>query len=216
MDPFRLCLALGPVAIYLLLLSAINLSRRPLLVSGTGDTAVLGVAVSGLVLVGPMDLLLPVPTVLRFGAYVWALLIPLYAFGLVLILLIQRPRLVVYNLTPSELRPILADVATRLDSEARWAGDCLLLPTLRVQLHLDSFSALRNVALVAVGPNQSYSGWRRLELALRAALEQYEVPRNLRALTLAAAGTGILFLLGFAIAHDPQAVAQAMFEMLRL
>ena len=34
MDPFRVCLALGPVAIYLLLLGAINLSRRPLLVSG--------------------------------------------------------------------------------------------------------------------------------------------------------------------------------------
>ena len=39
MDPFRLCLALGPVAIYLLLLGAVNLSRRPLLVSGVRDAA---------------------------------------------------------------------------------------------------------------------------------------------------------------------------------
>ena len=34
MDPFRLCLALGPVAVHLLLLGAVNVSRRPLLVSG--------------------------------------------------------------------------------------------------------------------------------------------------------------------------------------
>ena len=47
MDPFRLCLALGPVAIYLLLIGAINMFRRPFLVSGTRDTATLGLALSG-------------------------------------------------------------------------------------------------------------------------------------------------------------------------
>ena len=59
MDSFRLCLALGPLAIYLLLLGAINLSRRPFLVTGARDLAALGVAVAGLVVVGPIELLLP-------------------------------------------------------------------------------------------------------------------------------------------------------------
>ena len=45
-DPFRLCLALGPVAVYLLLLGMLNSFRRPFLVSGT-HTATLGLAVSG-------------------------------------------------------------------------------------------------------------------------------------------------------------------------
>ena len=37
MDPFRLCVALGPVAVYVLLLGALNLSRRAFLVTGTRD-----------------------------------------------------------------------------------------------------------------------------------------------------------------------------------
>ncbi|MEI7903478.1 MAG: hypothetical protein WCK89_24835, partial [bacterium] len=59
MDPFRLCLAFGPVAIYAVLLGAINLLRRPFAVSGTRDAAALGLAVSGLVIVGPIELFLP-------------------------------------------------------------------------------------------------------------------------------------------------------------
>ena len=49
MDPFRLCLALGPLTAYLLLLSALNFSRRPRIVSGARDAAVLGLGVVGLV-----------------------------------------------------------------------------------------------------------------------------------------------------------------------
>ena len=41
-EAFQLCVALGPVAVYLLLLGAVNLSRRPLLVSGVRDAAALG------------------------------------------------------------------------------------------------------------------------------------------------------------------------------
>lgn len=217
MDPFRLCLALGPVATYLLLLAAINLSRRPFVVSGTRDTATLGLAVSGLVILGPMELFLPVATVLRFGSYVWVLLVVLYALGLVLVLLVSRPHLVVYNISTSKLRPILADVVSRLDSEARWAGDGLLLPNLGVQLHLDDMTALRNVSLVSVGPQQNYLGWRQLELGLRAALSEFEVGRNLRAVAfIAGAGALLLAFLLQVIAIDPQAVAQAMFDMIRL
>jgi len=215
MDPFRLCLALGPVAIYLLLLGAINLSRRPFLVSGTRDTAALGLAVSGLILVGPMELFLPLPAALRFGSYVWVLLMALYGLVLVLVLLLSRPRLVIYNIASGELRPILADAVTRLDAEARWAGDSLWLPTLGVQLCLESLTALRNVALVSAGPHQNYLGWRRLELGLRAALDQYEVPRNWRATVLTATGLALLVFLLVTIASDPQAVAQVMFEMIR-
>jgi len=217
MDPFCLCLALGPVAIYLLLLGAINLSRHPFAVSGTRDTATLGLAVSGLMILGPMELFIPAATALRFGPYVWILLTLLYALGLVLLLLVSRPRLVVYNISPGELRPILADVVARLDAEARWAGDSLLLPSLGVQLHMDSLAALRNVSLLSTGPRQNHLGWRQLELALRTALGQFEVQRNLRAVgVVAGVGMVLLVFLLQIIASDPQAVAQAMFEMIRL
>ena len=50
MDPLHLCIALGPVARYFLLLGSINLSRRPFVTSGTRDAAALGIAIVGGVL----------------------------------------------------------------------------------------------------------------------------------------------------------------------
>jgi hypothetical protein len=216
-DPFRLCLTLGPVAIYVLLVGLINLGRRPLVVSGTRDAAALGLAVSGLVIAGPVELLLPDSALLRFGSFVWVLLISLYALCLVLVLLLLRPRLVIYNISSDELRPILAELAGKLDPEARWAGESLVLPNLGVQLHVDGFSAMRNVSLVASGAGQSHQGWRQLERAVRAALSAVEVPRNVAvAISFISAGTLLAWTVVHAIARDPQAVAQAFFKMLRM
>ena len=151
MDPFRLCLALGPVAVYLLLLGGIHLARRPFVVSGTRDTAALGLAIAGLVAVGPIELFFPHAAAAHFGAAVWMFLAAFYVLCLVLILLLLRPRLVIYNVSTDELRPILADLVPQLDADARWAGDGLMLPNMGVQLHLENLALLRNVSLVATG-----------------------------------------------------------------
>jgi hypothetical protein len=215
MDPLRLALALGPVAIYLLLLGAVNLSRRPLLVSGARDTLALGLAVFGLVLIGPVELFFPVMAATLFGPYVWGLLGALYLLCLVLLVLAMRPRLVIYNLSPEELRPVLAERAVEIDAEARWAGDSLVLPNLGVQLHIESLAAMRNVSLVPSGPKQNYLGWKRLETELDAALADIEVPRNRHAVSLVAAGILLLLFVVQSVARDPQAVAQALFDILR-
>ena len=89
-DAFSWCLALGPIAIYLLLIGAINVSRRPFLVSGSRDMAALGLAIAGLVIVGPMQLFYPVAAAMRYGVFIWAFLIGLYLMVLVLVLLLVR------------------------------------------------------------------------------------------------------------------------------
>jgi hypothetical protein len=213
MDPFRLCLALGPVAMYLLLLGAVNGSRRPLLVSGTRDAAALALAVSGLVIVGPMDLFFPFEAAARFGPHVWLLLLALYAMCVVLVLLMLRPRLVIYNLSADKLRPILAELLNRLDPDARWAGDSVVLPGLGVQLYLDGFAALRSTSLISAGGRQNHQGWRRLETALGNALAREEVARNPRGLTLLCAALVILVAIVMAIARNPQAAAQSLLDI---
>jgi hypothetical protein len=215
MEPFRLCLALGPVAVYVLLLGAINLSRRPFLVSGTRDAAALGLAISGFVIVGPIELFFPEAAAVRFGPLVWVLLLAFYALCLVLVLLLLRPRLVIYNISADQIRPILAELVERLDPEARWAGDSLFLPTLGVQLHVDNQAAMRNVSLTSVGRNQNPLGWRRLETALAPALGQMDVARNPRGASLISAGMLIILALVLVVAHNPRAVTQALFDMLR-
>jgi hypothetical protein len=218
MDPFRLSLAFGPAAVYLLLLGAINLSRRPLLVSGTRDAAALGLALAGFVIVGPIELFLPSATSMHFPDSVavrfW-LPLALYALLLTLALLLLRPRLVVYNISADRLRSILAELVETLDPDGRWAGDSLALPALGVQLHLDTVTAMRNVSLVSTGPKQSHAGWRKLEMALRTALGRVEVARNSRGLVLVAAGSLMIAGLVLAVAHDAHAITQALSNLLK-
>jgi hypothetical protein len=213
MDPFRLCLALGPVAVYLLLLGVVNFSRRPLLVSGVRDAATLALALSGLVVVGPMELFLPYAAASRFGNYVWLLLLTLYVMCTIMVLLFLRPRLVVYNISVDKLRSCLADAVDRIDPDAHWAGDSLVLPQLKVQLYIENYLPLRNVSLVSAGSNQSHAGWRRLELVLIAAMARTEVPRNPRGLSLLLTSFLLFVALGMIIAQHSQAASQIFLDM---
>jgi hypothetical protein len=215
-DPLRLCLILAPVAVYLLLIGLINLSRRPSLISGTRDAGALAVAMVGLIVVGPMELFFPEAAAARFGPWIWLMLLAFYTLCVVLVLLLSRPRLVIYNINMDQLRPILAELVPRLDTEARWAGDSLTLPSLGVQLHADSLAVLRNISLVAVGGGQSHAGWRKLERALTDALRHLQVGRNAQGVNFVLTGLTLLGLLAFLIAHDPDAIQQSLFEMLKI
>jgi hypothetical protein len=212
-DPFRLCLALGPVAIYLLLLGMINLTRRPVMVSGGRDAAALALAITGMLIVGPFDLFLPQASVLRYGPFVWVMILTFYALCVAMGILMLHPRLVIYNISVDKLRPILADVVSRLDNDARWAGDSLVLPNLGVQLSVDYFRFMRNISLKSIGGNQDLHGWRRLEQRLAAALSREHVSRNPAGLGVLMAGSLILGLLAAAIARDPQVINQSISDL---
>jgi hypothetical protein len=212
-DPLRICLALGPLAVYLLLLGAINLARRPFLVSGARDLAALALALAGLAIVGPFELFLPEESFVHFGAYVWLMVLALYALWVTMLILMLRPRLVIYNITVDKLRPILADVVEHLDSEARWAGDSLVLPGLGVQLHLDSYSAMKNVSLKSIGSLQNFQGWKKLETALLAALEQEDAHRNRHGLNLLITGLLIVIFLILVIVNNPLSLSQSLSDL---
>lgn len=164
-----------PLAAYLAVVGLVNLRPRPLVATGASDTIALGLGLVGLVWVGPIELFRPEPATAQFLNYVWPILIALYLLGLVLVAMVSRPRLVVYNMTIDELRPMLNEGASNVDSSYRWAGDSLVLPKLGVQLHLESFALLRNTSLVANGPHQSLEGWRRLDKQFRASLRSVQV-----------------------------------------
>jgi len=216
MDPLHLAIALGPLAVYFLLLGLINLSRQPLVTGGSRDSAVLGLAVMGFFIAGPMELFMPQAAAERWPGWVWLLLIALYLLSLTLLVLLMRPRIVIYNMTADRLRPTLAAVAKQLDSESRWAGESLALPTLGLQLHVESFAALRNVQLVAAGSKQSFAGWRALEQALRKELHREAVERNPYGASLVALGCLISGIVLYMTVSNQESVAQALVEMLRL
>ena len=216
MDPLRLCLALGPLAVYFAFMGAINLVRRPILLSGMRDTIALAVAVSGLVIIGPIELFMPQAAAVDFGVFVWAFLISFYVLVVTLLMLVAKPRLVIYNVSEEEFRPILAEVVRALDPDARWAGNSLVLPGLQIELHVESFTLMRNVSVVAIGELQSYQGWRRLETALGGVLRQVEVAPNPQGAGLLLVGLMMAATVFWQLASDPQAITQAFFDMLKL
>ena len=215
MDPLRFCLALLPLGIYLVVLGSLQLARRPILVSGARDLAALGLGVSGIILIGPIELFLPRAAAATFGIYIWPLVISFYVLTVTLVVLMARPRLTAYNVSLDELRPLLGEVALGLDAEARWAGASLSLPRLGVELHIEEFPAMHNVSLVAANDRQRFEGWQQLDRALRLRMAQLPVARNPRGVLLLAAGL-LLFSAAYArVAFDPIATEQAFKQMIR-
>jgi hypothetical protein len=214
-DALHLSIALGPLAVYFLVLGFIHLSTRPFVTTGTRDLGALGLALCGLIVAGPMELFLPEAATNRFGGYVWLLLLAFYGLCLTLIVLLMRPSLIIYNVHPNQARAVLAEVVAELDSDARWAGDSLLLPKLGVQLHVELSEAARHIQLVAAGPRQSFTGWKRLETALAKVLHQTRSAPNVRGFGMLALGALLIGLMTYRLISDPATVVQGLDEMLR-
>jgi uncharacterized membrane protein len=216
MDPFRFCIAAAPLGVYLLLIGLINLRRRPFVTTGARDAAAIGVAIAGLVIAGPMELFFPESAAGRFGSYVWLLLLAFYGLCVSLIVLLMRPRIVVYNLSPQKLRPIIADIAMRLDPKARWSGDSLLLPTLDLQMHLEGNSWMSNSQLVSVGDRQRFESWRLLEKQLRQQLGAIRSETVVFGVTLVMASLVLAAISIIWMVNQPEAVREALADMLRI
>ena len=212
-DPLRLTIALVPLASYALLIGLINARRRPFITTGGADLAALGTALSGLILVGPIELFRPEAASAEYGRYVWIFMLVFYWLCVLLAVLLSKPRLVVYNISIDELRPILAETARSIDAQARWAGDSLALPTLGVQLHLQSFELMRNVSLVSSGDAQDLAGWRKLGSNLYQRLRPLRVAPNPRSLGILLAAIALFTASTARMLANPEHVAQAVQEI---
>lgn len=208
--------ALGPLALYLLGLAAINLRGRPLATTGLRDLVVLSIALCGLVVVGPMELFLPDAAVTVFGAWTWAIMVGFYFACALFLALSLRPRLIVYNITPERLHAVLASVSLTLDGEARWAGASLLLPELGVHLQMEPFRAMRSVSLVSVGPRQSLDGWASLHDQLTAALAEERSGANPRGYSLLSFALVMIGMMTWKVWTDHPSIEGQFRDFLRL
>src|SRR5262245_19135209 len=215
MDALHVAIALGPVATYLVVLGIVNLSSRPLVTTGARDAATLAIALAGFVVVGPMELFLVEEAAALYGAWVWSIMLVAYALVVLLVVLLLRPRIIIYNITLEQLRPVLAEVVGRLDAEARWAGESLVMPRLGVQLHVEAGPLLNNVQLVSSGSAQALAGWRHLETELAIALRRTRTAAHPLGVSLLGLGVLTAGAIAFVLVSNPGGVTQALNEMLR-
>lgn len=209
LDPLRFAIAVIPLASYLLLIGWVNRHGRPLLVSGASDLATLGAALSGIALIGPIELFRPEAATAQLGNAIWIFLAVFYWLWVALLVMLCRPRLVIYNLTADEVRPALVDAVAQVDDSARWAGDSLVLPKLGIQLHLDSQPWMRVTSLISSGGKQDLMGWRRLAKSLDRSLRSVAATPGPRGGLLIASGILLILIATFALVSDPQAVLVA-------
>ncbi|MBR0236644.1 MAG: hypothetical protein IJQ39_00995 [Thermoguttaceae bacterium] len=176
------------------MLGIIHASRRPLVLSGSEDIALLCAAASGMVFEGPMNLFFPINAAIRYGTYIWLILAFLYILITLLIILYSRPRLIVYNIDKTTLKEILETIADRLDDQSTWAGDSLYMPQEDIDLHLEFVSGLNNVTIVSNEKNPSRLQWLKLKRLLKSELKKTSVSRNCWSIILFLLSAILLFV----------------------
>lgn len=184
-----LAIAILPLGVYFLLLGWLHLRRRPVVLPGGVDLALLAAGVSGLVAVGPLALLQP-----AVGTSPWSTAMLLIVFVLVVAaaVLAMRPRLVIYNVTIDQLRPVVAEVVGGLDRSARWAGETVALPARGLQVAMDGRGLTRCVSLIVGGTRTSAESWSEFARRMRRGVRPLRVRRNPWGILAVVVGLGIL------------------------
>jgi hypothetical protein len=196
-EPFTIVLALLPLIGYLLVMSIIRLSGRVLVTTGSRDIAALGVAISGLLAVGPAELFFPSHAATLFGPLVWIALATFYGLCVALVALTSSPKLVAYGRTPDELFEPLLRAVRRIDPAASGDSGSLLitLPSVGVHLRIDGQRGVDYGQVTAFESGVSMRFWTTLLAHLRAEVAQSPAPMPRRGLVMLAAAVVLSSLL---------------------
>ncbi len=168
-----------PLAVYLMMVGVLRLRRHPLVTTGWRDTLTLGIAASGLVAIGPMQLFFPNHFAAQWHVWVWLALFMLYVLGLMMVLLNCKPRLVAYGMNETQFYDSILEAAQQVDAAAAWHGNVLTLPNCGIQLASEPSGAARIQQVVHVGLLHNIHDWLRLERAFVTVGSRLACPRSL-------------------------------------
>ncbi len=197
-------IAAVPAAIYLMMLGRFRLSRQPLVTTGWRDAAALGIAIMGLVAIGPMQLFFPTYAAARFAGWVWGMLLGLYLLSVLLVVLGCRPRLIVYGIDEDEFVRAIHTAAQRVDVQANWQGQILTLPSVGLQLIAESTGSSGVQTVVSVTSLTSAAPWLQLERELVTECHQIRAAhRGWAGVSMVVGGGGLLLIAVCLILADP-------------
>lgn len=214
MPSIHFAIAAIPVAVYFMLVGGLRLRTRPLVTTGWRDTLTLGIAASGLIAIGPMQLFFPAQAAARWHAWVWLALFALYAMGLLMLMLSSKPRLVAYGMDGEQFSSALLSAAREIDDQANWHGEVLTLPQATMQLAIEPSGTLRVHQVVHVGFLRNVQDWIRLERAFVKAGAQVVCPRSSAGWPFVIAGGVLLVLAILPLINDPNLALAQLKEFL--
>lgn len=167
LDYLRLALGIIPLGIYLLVMGLLALRRTPTLLTSGQEAMLVGFALCGFALIGPIELFFPTGAYANLGEWAWLLLIALY-FLLVLLIALQRtPGWTVLGLSCEQLRHVIDQALVEKSIQHSWLGDQLEVPSWGIRAVVESSSGFRSTShLTASGKQPSLMGWYEFEKLL--------------------------------------------------
>ena len=189
LDSLPFWIAIVPLGLYFCIMGGLQLRHRPLVISAAWDSAFLGLALSGLVAVGPLAAIQPL-----LGGSPWGevILLLVYALVVAVCILFARPRLLIYNATVEQIRPLVAQNAAAVDPVVRWAGESVALPTLGLQAHVEGNGSLRTVSIVVLQSCEAGEAWVDLSRRLRRMCRRLRVQPSPVGMVMLIVGCGLL------------------------
>ena len=184
LDLLRFAIAILPLAAYTNVLGLMRLRSAPTVVSGAMDLLLLGLAVVGIVAIGPIELFFPRAAYSLLGNWVWIILIALYFFVLMLLALNTAPKLVIYGLDHRNLRKQFCELLEQEKIRSEWLGDMVDLPDLGVRACIESAGRGCVSQVHSVGNQQNMTGWFTLERLLAEKISNSSVDQRRQALFL--------------------------------
>ncbi|MBX3420027.1 MAG: hypothetical protein KF752_00580 [Pirellulaceae bacterium] len=203
-----------PIAIYLMLIGGLRLRRRPLITSGGRESLTLGIACSGLIAIGPMQLFFPEFAAVRWPGWVWILMFGFYFMLLLLILVWNKPRLIAYGVTRQQFHQLLLQAAQQIDEQAAWHGAALLLPQSGLQLAAESAITPGIYVASPIGGFNNVMDWIRLERALVRCGQQATATPTRTGWLLLAIGMSLLATTLIPVLYNPNVAYAQLREFL--
>lgn len=215
-EPYAATIAFAPLIIYLLALSIIRIGGWVWVTTGSRDVAAVIFAISGMIVIGPLELFFPNTTAAMLGPWVWAPLLLLYFLFACLVVLNSRPKLVVYGRTLEEVYPAMVRAACTLDAGAIENAEQLQvhLPALTAHLRIDLARGNDCSTVVAFEQTLPVVFWRQFAKQLRTELRRTSPPFPRRGWAMLIVATMAAFLLVRHVAAQPALLVEGFHEWL--
>jgi hypothetical protein len=210
LDLIRFAIALLPLAAYTNVLGLLRLRSVPTVLSGAMDFVLLGLAVIGLMAIGPIELFFPRAAYSLLGIWVWIVLIALYFFMIMLIALNTAPKLIVYGLEARVLKKAVSELLAENEVRSDWLGDIVEIPDFGVRACIEPAGRSAVAQIHSAGKEQSLTGWLTLERLLTHKVATMRIDQKRQAIKWILTSFLLFGVATFFISSDLPRLQQAM------
>lgn len=199
-DPLRIAIAIIPLGTYLAVIGLIRVKKSPTVISRPLDVLLLGMACSGLVAVGPLELFFPRAAFSVVGNWVWLVLLSLYALLVLLIAFHVPPGIVVYGASKETIRTFIETGYAERTVTIEWLGDSFRSETLGIHAQIEDAGWSSVSHIKSVGKSQNIGEWIALDRSLHQRLASIKPAGRNSGLTWCTMGVSIIVIaFGFLI-----------------